>query len=362
MPERDALTVSARFTRAVHIKRDFRDLRYRLDGYQVTPLVLQAAGRIVAGLNTGSTERAFSVVGPFGSGKSAFGLFVAHFLQRSERARHQLLGSLKIEGKAELLPTSAPSLLAVLVPGNNSSLRRAVLKGLAEALSDQRLRTPSLDQLRHRLDQAIHQPDLDPGRVADLVAEASRLLQAQGHYQGVLVLVDELGQFLDYAARRDEERDLFMLQSLAETAARSGEAPVLIVTILHQAFERYTLTAGVTRRIEWAKVQGRFVDLPFQEPASQMIRMVAAALRPEGKDPLRASRSDWAGRLGPMADALGLRPVDIAPEEWLQIVADSYPIHPTVLVALPSLFRQLAQNERSRRWLLGSGHCQRRRP
>ena len=339
--------VALRFARAVHIKRDFRDLRHRLDGYQVTPLVLQSAGRIVAGLAPESAERAFSVVGPFGSGKSAFGLFVAHFLQRNERSRRDLFHSRKVADAATHLPLDAPSLLAVLVPGNNSSLRRAVLASLAEALDDQRWHSPELDALRHTLDAATRDPDLDPARVATLVAEAAQLLRTQGIFSGVLVLIDELGQFLDYAAREDEERDLFVLQSLAETAARSSNAPVLVVTILHQAFERYTLNAGATRRIEWSKVQGRFAELTFQEPASQMIRMVALALRPGDKDPYAAARAAWAEHLAPRTEALGLRPAEIAATEWRQIVADSYPIHPTVLVALPSLFRQLAQNERS---------------
>lgn len=347
MSDRAAVAVAPRFTRAVHIRRDFRDLRYRLDGYQVTPLVRQAAGRIVAGLRPGGAERAFSIVGPFGSGKSAFGLFVAHFLQRGEQARRQLLGSLRAEGADTLLPLDAPSLLAVLVPGNNSSLRRAVLAALDDALAGARIRTPALDALRRSLDAAAADPALDPARVADLVAEAARRLREHGQLQGVLVVVDELGQFLDYAARHDEERDLFVLQSLAETAARSGDSPVAVVTILHQAFERYTLSAGATRRIEWAKVQGRFVDLPFQEPAAQMVRMVAAALRAEGRDPHREARAAWAQRLAPTADALGLRPAEISAADWLQIVADSYPVHPAVLVALPALFRQLAQHERS---------------
>jgi hypothetical protein len=238
-------------------------------------------------------------------------------------------------------------MLAELVPGNNISLRRAVITSLGAALADQRLKSPALDQLRQALEAATRDPGLDPSRVADLVAEAARALRNHGHFGGVLVLIDELGQFLDYAARQDEERDLFVLQSLAEMAARSGETPVLVVTILHQAFERYTLNASVARRIEWAKVQGRFVDLPFQEPASQMIRMVAQALRPGDRDPYFDARTAWAAQLAPAAEALGLRPADISAEQWRRIVADSYPIHPTVLVALPSLFRQLAQNERS---------------
>src|SRR5262245_51123981 len=165
MPDRAAIAVAPRFTRAVQIRRDFRDLRYRLDGYQVTPLVRQAAGRIVAGITSGSGERAFSVVGPFGSGKSAFGLFVAHFLQRSAQSRRQLLGSLKVVDAAALLPFDAPSLLAVIVPGNNSSLRLAVLAGLRETLDGQRLRTPALDQLRRTLARAEAGHGSEPVRV-----------------------------------------------------------------------------------------------------------------------------------------------------------------------------------------------------
>ncbi|MGQ9928323.1 MAG: hypothetical protein ACUVS4_15825 [Chloroflexaceae bacterium] len=347
MPEHATLAVAPRFTRSVHIKRDFRDLRYRLDGYQVTPLVMQTAARIVAGLSPGSAERAFSVVGPFGAGKSAFALFVAHFLQRRPRARRQLLNSLRVTNADTLLPIDAPSLLAVLVPGNNSSLRRAVLIALHDAVQSLRFDAHARDQLCLQLDQAARDPDLDPDRVARLLAETAQVLRSQGRYGGILVVIDELGQFLDYAARQEDERDLFVLQSLAETAARSGASPVLVMTILHQAFERYTLHAGPTRRIEWAKVQGRFVDLPFQEPAAQMIRMVAAALQPVGYDSLQGARWAWADQVAGISSQLGLRPPDIGMDEWRTIIAHSYPIHPTVLVALPSLFRQFAQHERS---------------
>ncbi|HEU5087785.1 MAG TPA: hypothetical protein VFT99_10075, partial [Roseiflexaceae bacterium] len=350
MSDCGGLAVAPRFTRAIHLQRDFRDLRHRLDGYQVSPLVQQTAGRIVAGLAAGSTERAFSVIGPFGSGKSAFGVFLAHFLQRDPAARERLLDTLHAAGSAAMLPLDAPRLLAVLVPGNNGSLRQAVLAGLEDALRRQRLRAPEFDLLFGRIEAARHTPSVEPALVAELVGEAAHALKLHDLFGGLLLVVDELGQFLDYAAHHDQERDLFVLQNLAEMASRSGDAPVLFVTILHQAFERYSAHAGAARRIEWAKVQGRFADVTFQEPISQMIRMVALALRPSGpasKDTYAAARAEWAERLAPAADRLGLRPPDIGQAEWQRVVADSYPIHPTVLVALPWLFRQLAQNERS---------------
>ncbi len=346
MPDKNAIRVAPRFTRSVHIGRDFRDLRFRLDGYQVTPLVRQTVGRIMAGLAANATERAFSVIGPFGAGKSAFGLFLAHFLQRRPAARRELLTSLDVPIPDPLLPLDAPTLLSVRVPGNYAPLRQALLQALNEALAG-KTRSPAIADLCQILETASHDPALDPVRTAAYVNEAARLLHAEGSFDGLLVVIDELGQFLDYAGRHEEQRDLFVLQSLGEMSARSGNAPVLVVTILHQAFERYTTNAGPTRRVEWAKVQGRFKDLPFQEPAAQMVRMVASALRPVGRDPYKHARQEWITRLARLAEDLGLRPVEIDSAEWQNLIGDTYPIHPTVLVALPSLFRQLAQNERS---------------
>ncbi len=335
----DLISISSRFTRSVHIHHDFRDLRHRLDGYVVTPLVQQTTIRILRGLHSENRERAFSIIGPFGAGKSAFALFLAHFLQRNVQSRHLLLSSLHAD--SNVFPVDVPSLLAVTVPGNNTSLRYAIVQALVDALKRSRIRIP--ETIRQAGKEA-----LDPVKTAELVEQTAHYLKEQGQFKGIVLIIDELGQYLDYAARHDDERDLFVLQTLAETAARSGETPILVVTILHQAFEHYTTYAGPRRRIEWTKVQGRFVDLAFQEPTSQMVRLIAAALRPGGSaDRLMSQRRQWAARIAPMTEELGLRPIEINYTEWQQIIADSFPLHPMTLLALPGIVRQLAQNERS---------------
>jgi len=336
----DLISISSRFTRSVHIHHDFRDLRHRLDGYVVTPLVQQTTIRILRSLHSENRERAFSIIGPFGAGKSAFALFLAHFLQRNVQSRHLLLSSLHADRNA--FPVDVPSLLAVTVPGNNTSLRYAVVHALLDALKRSHIKVPKTIQ------QAIDEKTLDPVQTAELFEYTAHYLKEHSHFKGIVLIIDELGQYLDYAARHDDERDLFVLQTLAETAARSGETPILVVTILHQAFEHYTTYAGPRRRIEWAKVQGRFVDLAFQEPTSQMVRLIAAALRPGGSaDRLMSQRRQWAARIAPITEELGLRPIEIHYTEWQQIIADSFPLHPMTLLALPGIVRQLAQNERS---------------
>ncbi|MEJ5345426.1 MAG: hypothetical protein WHS83_11005 [Chloroflexus sp.] len=335
----DLISVSTRFTRAVHIRRDFHDLRHRLDGYLVTPLVQQTATRIFRALDPNSRERAFSIIGPFGAGKSAFALFLAHFLQRHPHSRYQLLSSLHADAQA--FPVDSPSLLAILVPGNNTSLRYAVIQALIDALQRTYIKVP--DFVR----SAANATSLDPEKVAEVIEKTAQYIKDQGNFSGIILVIDELGQYLDYAARHDDERDLFVLQTLAEAAARSGETPILVVTILHQAFEHYTTFAGPRRRIEWAKVQGRFIDLVFQEPLSQMVRLIAASLRPSRSDQVRLQRQQWAEQIAPLTEELNLRPAEIGYDEWKQIISDCFPLHPMTLLALPGIVRQLAQNERS---------------
>lgn len=70
-------------------------------------------------------------------------------------------------------------------------------------------------------------------------------------------------------------------------------------------------------------------------------------LRPEGWDGLRAERAAWAERVAPAAVALGLRPPELEREQWRELLAACYPLHPMTLAALPWLLQQLGQHERS---------------
>lgn len=342
------LLIEARYTRSVHLQRDFSDIDVALVGYQVTPLVLQAIERVVAGLNPTSKDRAFSLIGPYGSGKSAFGLFLSHFLSSPSTVRQDLIISHRVAAFQDRPIYDAPSLLPVLVSGNNSALRGAVLRALRSTL-EQRVELPiECQEFLDVLDAAIEDIDeVDPEAVTRLVEQATQHVAATSRFAGLILVIDELGQYLNYTSRQGDERDLFVLQTLAEMASRSSETPCIIVTILHQAFEQYASTAGVVQRAEWAKVQGRYIDLPFQEPQSQIIRMVGRALRSQAHDPYIEARRRWATHLAPLTEQLSLRPGDISYVDWQQLLEHTYPVHPTVLLALPLLFRHLAQNERS---------------
>ena len=74
------VAVRHRYVRSVDLERDIDDPE-ALDGYVVNPSVRDAAARILAGLSPQSRQRAFRIVGPYGAGKSAFGVFLAQLLR-----------------------------------------------------------------------------------------------------------------------------------------------------------------------------------------------------------------------------------------------------------------------------------------
>lgn len=59
--------------------------------------------------------------------------------------------------------------------------------------------------------------------------------------------------------------DLYLLQQLAELGQGTPALPFTIVTLQHLSFDEYVADATTQRRREWAKVQGRFQDIPYVE-------------------------------------------------------------------------------------------------
>jgi hypothetical protein len=163
--------------------------------------------------------------------------------------------------------------------------------------------------------------------------------------KGVLLILDELGKFLEFASLYPERQDVFLLQRLAEAASRSGDKPLYVVCLLHQGFNAYASHLNQAAQCEWEKVAGRFEEILFNQPIEQIAHLMASALnvttseipRPDHQDITEAINSTV--RLGWYGAAEPKRLSDAA----LRL----YPLHPTALPILIRAFRRFGQNERS---------------
>ncbi|MFN5967385.1 MAG: hypothetical protein ACK46E_20125, partial [Pseudanabaena sp.] len=105
----------------------------------------------------------------------------------------------------------------------------------------------------------------------------------------VILIIDELGKNLEYASLHPSESDLYLLQQLAElqssnreNASRSLALKFYILGLLHKYFADYGERLASLQRNEWAKIQGRFQDIPFTESPRQMTWLIGKAIaRPD---------------------------------------------------------------------------------
>ena len=346
--------VASRFRRSVHIERDFH-AENPLEGYVLTATARESLWRLINALENEGMSRAWTLTGPYGSGKSAFALFTAKALGAGDSPSTQDAQNLLQTSDAQLWErfknnghcfVGERGFCPILVSGSREPIIPALLRGLARGLSVfyETTQPPEiLREIQDGLKKVENGASPTANDVTALFERATWQIVADTG-GGLLLVVDELGKFLEYAAQKPAQGDVFVLQSLAETAARSGQTPFLMVAILHQAFERYAQRLAATQREEWAKVQGRFEEVPFVEPTEQILRLIHRAIkRTEEIESLREAGTHLATN----AVELELAPRGIRRAEFVELLEGCIPLHPTVALILGPLFRKFAQNERS---------------
>ncbi len=342
----ELVAVSPRFARSVSLARDAHRAD-ALDGYILTPTGRDVLRRLADALDGETSTRAWSLTGPYGSGKSAFALLAAQLLSGEPKVRQEArayLSSCDADLAGRLF--GAGRLCPVLVTGSRLPLEKALASALADSLRTFAVRGRR-PQLIDQLEQLVSRTGTSGTAIVGLFEEANEYLIRFGtEGTGILLIIDELGKFLEYGAMNPEQGDIFVLQELAESATRS-KRPFLFLTVLHQALDRYAEHMSPGRRAEWAKVQGRFEDVAFEERGEQMLRLLSHAVLRVGEDGDLKTLRKHAKAFSKDAVSLGVRTGSMAATEQQSCLEACYPLHPLTALVLGPLFRQLAQNERS---------------
>lgn len=328
------VTTNSRFSRSANVERDHGGSA--IDGYIPTGRAIDVISRVAAGLSDPSAGRTFSITGPHGGGKSSLIVFLDSLLAAptaSEfKAAHSVLNEIDSSvdarlraGMKSVRPGRKGFIRAFATAANEpvaTTIARAIYAGAIRELGPKQSVVPDFDST------------LTPPEASEVKAIVQRLAQAHP----VLLVIDEFGKNLEHFAASGSQGDPFLLQELAELTQGENALPLVVITLQHLSFDEYVQSTATTRRREWAKVQGRFQDIPYIETAAQSRRLIASALvqHPD----LRAAAQRWTDAVREVLDQQGLR--DIADD-----AAGALPLHPLTLAVLPDLCSRYGQNERT---------------
>jgi len=321
MALRERVNIARRFLRSIRIDSDIGDTS-ALEGFicpQSSADVLATMARHVSETGQG----AFTWTGPYGSGKSSLIVALSAVLSGKQALKKQASAALgqKLSNQIwKQLPTGSKGWRIVPVVAR----RDDPVKVIGEAV-----RNAELVSRRPR-----------GGWSEDTLITALRNAAAEKPktHGGLILFIDEMGKFLEAAAQ--DGSDIYILQQLAEAASRSNQR-LIVVGVLHQAFEEYAHRLSHEMRDEWAKVQGRFVDLVVNTAGEEQIELISRAIESD-------HHPKQPNKLASTVAGFMRRERESDPTRLSATLEACWPLHPIVPCLLgPISRRRFGQNQRS---------------
>lgn len=349
----DLVNPRVSYARSVNVERTGAAVAV-LGGYIPTDRAVEALERVFGALLDPNQPRAWTITGPYGSGKSSFAAFLTALLAEEKNdghrvalerlaAQHQGLEAKLLDIRQALRVRERGFILGVAASQREpvaNTVARALANGVRRRWSGPGRRPRAVTAIRSLAEQT---GNIDPAAVYEAFLD---LAAGSRESRPILLIIDEFGKNLEYAAERPYAGDLYLLQQIAEAFSGSDHlADGSLITFQHLAFADYAFGLPVAQMQEWNKVQGRFEDISFLESRDQTIQLIDAAIDVSRSDKrFQRDVRDWAERARSEVDRLDL--FKYLPADAAQI-AGCYPLHPLSIAVLPDLTTTYGQHDRS---------------
>ena len=400
----DLIEISGGFQSSVNISYDLNN-QNKIQSFIPTTSALELISNIILSTDPQSTQRAKILTGAYGRGKSHIILVALALLKRTtpKRIFDNLLKRMKLYDEDAYKITqnyidSKTKLLPVIINGNGTSLTQTFINSLQLALSanglddimpetnfDAAANTinrwkedypsaykiftksistkikPFLSKLEEHDPQTYKEfvriyPQLTAGGIfnpfensnAEDVYESVSIALKEKGYNGLYVVYDEFGKYLESSISEATESDTLFLQNFAEKCNRSGEQQMHIMLICHKDISNYIdMNLSKDKVDGWRGISGRFEHINLHNNYSQMYEIISAVIE---KKP--GSWKDFCNNYDNAFTNLAKRFTDnkLLENETFQAketVVSCYPLHPSTTFILPRLSEKVAQNERT---------------
>lgn len=276
-------------------------------------------------------QKAFTLTGPYGSGKSTIALLLTGLLHQDKVIRHAAIDVLNEESVA---------LLDSTFPINKGWLQIRSVGGMGSPVDT--LWVSTIEALKeHPATFSLYKKykNKKPENEAELIKYWEVVFNdVKTFVDGVLLIADEMGKTLEFINKNKGELHLF--QDLAEVLTRI-DTPTIFLGLLHQSFSEYAKERGTKLQEEWKKIQGRYTDILYNVSTDETVALIAQSIVPVNPNHnIDSSSVDMF--------LAAIEDTDNRRNQLRERLLKTAPLHPSVSMLLgPISKRRFSQNERS---------------
>ena len=357
----------------------------------------------------GGKNRATTLIGPYGKGKSHLLLVLITLLNDYDKCDIEHINSF-IEKTKDIdtefyelikeIRTKKIKLMPVIINSNYGDLNQAFLLALSEALERESLNgivantyfdvaIKVLEKWEDKYKEAIvdfsvclkeygcslrelkiglknysekyyeifknvyscilHGQEFNPLVNSDIVKTFKDLTHELTNYEynGIFIVFDEFSKFLEYVDNSHMMRDLKILQDFAELSNRtSSNEQIHISCITHKSMNQYTANMDEDKVNAFRTVEGRFKELYFNRSLEQNYEIVSYAL--EKKNEFNDFYNEYVSTNRKFYDDIKkLNIFNNVNDIEKNLFKGCFPLNPITVYSLISLSEKIAQNERT---------------
>lgn len=401
------VTLSPYFQRAVHLRYD-RGNAEAIARYIPTTSSANALTSILRATEPGTSQRAHVLHAAYGSGKSLLAVVLtallekretlepalSQFLQRARKSQPEL-GNLLDKYQVE-----DTRLLPVLLVGDEGDFATALSRALSRSLDEAGLNLEAKTRFSAALDvlslwksdypdayeylarllreEARQTPEdferellfqnadtfelfeeLYPrltagarfdqffGQTPELIyREVVEQLKNHG-YNGIVVIWDEFGRYLEARTAKAFGKEAALLQSFAEACNYSDDEQLHLIVLAHKELQSYASALPKAYQQEWARIEGRFQRHNVTSDPQVAYQLVGSAVNPIDEFSV-AIEVDERTEQQLIQNSMDTRLFGfLSSSDIRQLIYDTWPLHPLSAYALIRLSSRVAQNERT---------------
>lgn len=174
-----------------------------------------------------------------------------------------------------------------------------------------------------------------------------RMLRQHGQYDGIVVLWDEFGRFLESRTSQVFGIEAAQLQEFAEACTHSGDDQLHLLLFTHKEVQSYASTLPKNYQQEWTRIEGRFQNHNVTGDPHIAYRLIANSI--QHTDKKRVNQFVKKSNIGTLvSQSVDARLFGVLTSDEVRITVErTWPLHPLTVFALTRLSNKVAQNERT---------------